>query len=218
MINLLIKDFMLLRKNLWLPIVYSFMIFFVFSKIDTTSQMIYVMGITMISYLLLMYSTAYDNLNKSDIMLNSLPLKRRDIVAERYLSLFIFIASTALLMSISGIIMKSTGIVENLRFIQLFDVAIATCSICLIVFLYLPVYFKVGYVQAKMFNFAIFFLVFMIPTLLSKVIMNGNPPKFIENLNSASEIQVILFMGSAVALLGIGSFMLSNRFYSEKEF
>ncbi|MBK5251704.1 MAG: ABC-2 transporter permease [Peptostreptococcaceae bacterium] len=218
MINLLIKDFMLLRKNLWILIVYSFMIFFIFSKTDTTPQMIYVMGITMISYILLMYSSAYDDLNKSDMMLNSLPLKRRDIVAERYLSLFVFIASTAIIMSLSGLIMISIGIVNNLRLVRLDDVAIATCSVCFIVFLYLPVYFKLGSIKAKLFNFAIIFLVFMIPTFLSKVFLNGNTPTFLENLKYVTEIQAILFMGITVTLLGIASFMLSNRFYNKREF
>lgn len=217
MLNLLIKDLMLLRKNAWVPLVYSFMVFFLFSKTGS-SQMVYVMGITMISYLMVMYSTAYDDMNKSDLMLNSLPLRRRDIVFERYLSLFVFIMGTSLVMAASGSLIVFTGFIENVRFITLSDVALATFSICFVVFLYLPIYFKLGYLKAKLANFAIFFAVFLIPTAIGRLATKGNPPSWVSNLNSVSETRVVLILGLAALVLGVLSFSLSLRFYQKREF
>ncbi len=218
MLNLLKKDYMLLKRNLWIMILYSFMIFFVFSRTDMKAQMIYVMGITMISYLLVMYSTAYDNMNKSDTLLNSLPLKRRDIVAERYISLFVFIALSSMLMALSGLVMRLTGFFPDMRPISLFDFAIATWSICLVVFIYLPVYFKVGYLKAKLVNFAIFFAVFMIPTIIGKLFIKGEAPLWIRNLNSATGLQITLFMAVFISIAGMTSYFFSLRFYKKREF
>ena len=218
MLNLLKKDYLLLKRNLWIMILYSFMMFFIFSRTDMNAQMIYVMGITMISYLLVMYSTAYDNMNKSDTLLNSLPLKRRDIVAERYMSLFVFIAMSSILMALSGLAMRLTGFFPDIRPISLFDFVIATWSICLVVFLYLPVYFKVGYLKAKLVNFAIFFAVFMIPTIIGKLFIKGEAPLWIRNLNSATELQTTLFMALFITIAGIVSYSFSLRFYKNREF
>src|SRR6056297_77470 len=218
MLNLLKKDSMLLKRNLWIMILYSFMMFFIFARTDMNAQAIYVMGITMISYLLVMYTTAYDNMNKSDILLNSLPLKRRDIVAERYMSLFVFIALSSMLMALSGLVMRSTGFLPGMRQISLFDFVIATWSICLVVFLYLPVYFKVGYLKAKLVNFAIFFAVFMIPTMIGKLLARGESPLWIRNLNSATRLQITLFMALFITIAGIASYLFSLRFYKNREF
>lgn len=217
MLNLLLKDLWLLRKNAWVPVLYSFMIFFLFGRTDS-SQMIYVMGINMIAYLMIMYSTAYDDMNKSDVMLNSLPLRRKDIVTERYLSLFVFVLMTALLMAASGVVMTFLKVFDGVRLITFSDVAIAACSISLIVFLYLPVYFKLGYVKAKLFNFAIFFAVFLLPTLLMKALVGTGSPAWAENLDSVSETSVILFMGVLATVVGAVSYALSLRFYARREF
>ncbi len=218
MLNLLKKDLMLLKRNFWIMILYSFMIFFIFSRTDMNAQMIYVMGITMISYLLVMYSTAYDNMNNSDTLLNSLPLKRRDIVAERYMSLFVFIALSSALMALSGLVIGYAGFLPGMRPISLFDFVIATWSICLVVFLYLPVYFKVGYLKAKLVNFAIFFAVFMIPTMIGKLFARGESPLWIRNLNSATKLQTSLFMAVFIAIFGMASYLFSLSFYKKREF
>ncbi len=218
MISLLVKDLLLLKKSIWLPFLYSFMVIFMFSKTDSSPLMIYVMGINMISYLLIMYSTAYDDLSKSDIMLNSLPMNRRDIVNERYLSIFVFILGSSILMGFSGGIMAILGLSENIRMIRLSDVGIAAGSLSILVFLYLPVYFKLGYVKAKLVNFAVFFAVFFVPTLLARLLLKSTSIEFGEKLNSLPEIQVVLIILAIAVILGIISYSLSVSFYQKREF
>ena len=218
MINLLVKDLLLLKKSIWLPFVYSSMIVFFFSKTDSAAQTIYIMGINMISYILIMYSTAYDDLNKSDIMLNSLPINRKDIVSERYLSIFVFILASSIIMAFTGVIMTLLGIGGNIRIIKLSDIGMAATSLSIIVFLYLPVYFKLGYLKAKLVNFLVFFAVFFLPTLLARLLAKNTSIAFLRSLNQLTEMQLVLIMLTFAGVLGLISYVLSLSFYRKREF
>ena len=85
MFKLVWKDFLILRKVLWYAPIYSFIMAFAFSN---TSAGALSASTIVVSYMLMIQACARDEKNKSEIMLNSLPLRRRDIVLAKYLSVF----------------------------------------------------------------------------------------------------------------------------------
>lgn len=221
MYRLLMKDFMLLKKTLWVITFYSFLAFFLFSS-ENIGDVVYMMGISMISYLLVMYITAFDDRNKSEILINSLPLIRKEVVRSRYISVFIFIITGTVFMYIAGLILRGFHIINLTRGLQLMDLTGASVSILLLCSLYLPLFFKMGYMKAKLFNFAIFGLFFMVPPLIQGLINNMDKPQWIDELiTSLSNISdwnlSLIFIGGMCIIYGL-SYIISLQFYQRREF
>ena len=89
MLNLVIKDILVQKKIFIASILY--IIFFVIA-FQSLGMGMYTAAIVAIVYLMVSGGFAYDDKSKSDIMLNSLPIKRENIVMSKYISLFVYIA------------------------------------------------------------------------------------------------------------------------------
>ncbi len=221
MLNLLKKDLYLLKKHYWFVIIYGFFMFIVFNN-PVFKYLVYPSGISIIAYMLLMYSTYYDDKNNSDVMINSLPIKKSHIVAARYLSVFMFIIVGIIIMAFSGLLFTYLNIFDPPRLINFIDVIGALCGLGFITFTYLPIYFKFGYIKAKFFNLAIFGIVFVLPMTLTKLIKTTDKPKWVDDIvifiNNQSDYVIITYIVSFILLLGIVSFILSTNFYKKREF
>jgi len=223
MYNLFLKDFYLVRKHLWIAMFYSFMMFFIFnSQIPEVQGTVYAVGTTMIGYTMIMYSTAYDDKNNSEVLLNSLPISRNKIVLSKYISIFVFAIVGILSMTISGFVLKSLGLLNVSRMLKLEDVIGAITGLCFITFLYLPIYFKYGYIKAKMFNLILFAIAFGGPMLIGRALKGLEKPlwidKFIKYLGSQSDIEIGLFIMIIIITLGLISFGFSIMAYGKREF
>ncbi len=224
MYNLFVKDFFLVKKHLWIAVFYSFLIFFMFNGRGIESQtFVYTMGITMIGYTLIMYITAYDDKNNSDILLNSLPVSKFTIVLSRYLSIFIFSLIGAVSMIVAGAVLKSIGIIDLVRPMKLEDYIGALTALCTIGFIYLPIYYKIGYVKAKMFNLLLFAAIgFGIPMLINTLLSNVPKPLWIDEsvrfIISQSDLIIGIALLVFIFLLGIVSCFISLMFYKRREF
>lgn len=86
MVNLLWKDILILKRFLWLAPLYGFFALFVFRSMPGGALGAGTVGVT---YMLMSQAITLDDKNKSDVMLNSLPLRRKDIVLAKYLSVFL---------------------------------------------------------------------------------------------------------------------------------
>jgi len=223
MINLLIKDFYLIKKHLWIGFFYSFMMFFIFSpQVFEVQGMVYVMGMTMIGYTMLMYTTAYDDKNNSEILLNSLPISRKEIVLSRYLSVIIFAIIGAFNMLIAGFVMNQLNVFGIRRLMEIEDFFGALIGLCILSFLYLPTYFKFGYLKAKMFNLFLFAIAFGAPIIIRNLIQSFEKPLWIDDFVIFIETQsdIILSIALLVLLLVIGfiSYSFSIMVYRKREF
>ncbi|SHK16547.1 ABC-2 family transporter protein [Caminicella sporogenes DSM 14501] len=223
MFNLFLKDFYLIRKHLWVAMFYSFMMFFLFSSHESELYgMIYSIGTTMIGYTMIMYTTAYDDKNNSEVFLNSLPISRSKIVLSRYISIFMFIIIGVISMMIASFVLKSFNILNISRMFKFHDFVNALIGLCCISFLYLPVYFKYGYVKAKMFNLILFAIGFGGPMLIKNILRFTKKPlwldKFIMYLHLAPKSVINLLFIIAVVILGLISFSISSIIYRKREF
>ncbi|MCG9969458.1 ABC-2 transporter permease [Pelotomaculum terephthalicicum JT] len=87
MLNLILKDILIQKRTIIFALLYGVFIFFAFSK-PPFSQCIYSMGAMGISYILILTALQADFKNNTMVILNSLPVRRSEIVASKYLSMF----------------------------------------------------------------------------------------------------------------------------------
>jgi len=92
MLNLIIKDMIIQKKTFLYVLLYSVFISFAFSSLKPIGVGLYVLNPVITTYFLITYALIYDDKNKSEIILNSLPLSRVDIVISKYISIFVFAA------------------------------------------------------------------------------------------------------------------------------
>jgi len=114
-------------------------------------------------YLLIVYANAYDYKYNAEIMINSLPLARRQVVLAKYLSAVIF---ALFMLSVSipvSFIFNYLGIAGsgglNLTLSVRF-ILIALFFVTVYLSIFFPVYFKLGYMKARWANFISFFIIF----------------------------------------------------------
>src|SRR5665647_5605 len=89
MVNLVWKDLLILKRSLWLAPLYAFFAVFAFKAMPDGGLSAATVAVT---YMLMFQAFTLDNKNNSEIMLNSLPLIRKDIVLAKYLSVFLYAA------------------------------------------------------------------------------------------------------------------------------
>ena len=79
------------------------------------ANILYVLGMVILIFISVIYTNGYDDKYKSEIILNSFPIDRKDIVRGKYISLIIYIiiACSAVLI-FTNIILK-IGIITNGR-------------------------------------------------------------------------------------------------------
>ncbi|WP_053956427.1 ABC-2 transporter permease [Inediibacterium massiliense] len=223
MYNLFVKDFYLIKKRVKFIIFYGFIMFFIFNaQGNHDHSMAYTAGICMVGYTMMMYTTAYDDKNNSEVLLNSLPISRSNIVLSRYLSIFIFAGVGVLSMMIAGFILKSFHLLHVSKMIEFEDLFGAIFALCFISFLYLPIYFKYGYIKAKMFNLILFAIAFGVPMLIGTLLKETQKPLWIDKgiqfLSNQTDFVVGLFFIMVIITLGIISFAFSIMIYKRREF
>lgn len=209
MLNLIYKDIVIQKKSLaacfLFVIVYNML--FLFSK--ENSRVMMSIGLPLIiQYLFLTDVFLFDDRNKSYLILNSLPIGRRNIVISRYVSVFVFFIATISFQFILStlinrrIIMKTDYIVACFIIISVMN---ATC---------LPLYFKFGYAKLKYILIIIFFLVcFVAPYVGTKV----NVTKILSVFKGISYTGLCaISIFCAIALI-IVSLIISIIIYNNKE-
>jgi len=93
MFNLVKKDLKLSTKINIFAVVYAMFISAMGMNVpvDLPINIMYILGIIMLVFISVIYSIGYDDKNKSEVVLNSFPIDRVDIVRGKYVTLIIFI-------------------------------------------------------------------------------------------------------------------------------
>lgn len=163
MFNLIIKDILIQKKILIFTFIYSIFIFFALS---TFQQTLYIMGSMAIGYILVTNALNFEEKSNSEILVNSLPLKRNQIVFAKYLSVFLYLLIGLTLTGITGALINISGVNLSVRFISFMDVVIAFLCLGLLVSLYYPIYFKFQSNILKIINIFFFITAFFLPNFI----------------------------------------------------
>lgn len=223
MFNLVWKDFLVLKRVLWYAPVYGLISVFAFSNMNGGALSGATVGVT---YLLMIQACARDDKNKSEIMLNSLPLRRQDIVLAKYLSVFPYAVLGILSFLLGQGIVSITGIPFPISKVSLEGTIGALVTMLGMISLYYPIYFKLGYLRSNMAGMIIFFACFFSAlALLGRGLQsmhNSVVENFIQNfggwLQAQADWQIASYLLGLALMMMAASFQLSLGFYNKREF
>lgn len=204
MFNLIRKDFILQKNRL---IIYlGLLLFYLWSDFYI------VVSVGFITFLFVMNSHYYDERERINILLNSLPYTRKEIVSSKYIEALI----------VTGIVLIITIICKSMiegTFISISMEEVIYCFIGTMLFtaIYLPLFFKF----TQQYLFLAFAMLFVIVVMPSRIIMNffsTNLKEVIQLLNSLPMMQLYSMAIVFVILLYAISWVVSIRIYSKKAF
>lgn len=209
MFNLVYKDLAIQKKSL--VVCFLFIIFYnvlaFFSK-DYWAILIAVGLPFMLQYLFVANTFLFDEKNKSYIVLNSLPVGRKNIVISRYLSSYIFFIAVMSFDVIFSILINGYTTFKIEYVIIDFIIISITNAICL------PLYFKFGYAKLKYILMIMFFSIWFVWSYIDEKI---NYVKILDVFKGISYFAICNISAFCAVLLVIISLSISIRIYSSKE-
>jgi ABC-2 type transport system permease protein len=222
MLNLIIKEIAIQKKTLLYTFLYTIFSPFAFFAMGQSDFSLFVLSPLGVTYMFTTFATSYDDKNKSEIVLNSLPLKRNDIVISKYISTLLYAFIGFVYSILIGSIGKATGLPMFTRSISLLDIVFVLTTVCIFSSLFFPAYFKFGFIKTKIFDTLLLMLIVVLPSLAIQY-ANTNPNNvtvqeinyLITNTSSFTQSSLALITGLILFLI---SLMISIHIYNNKEF
>jgi len=228
MVNLVWKDIIILKRFLWLAPLYGSFALFFFRTIPGGALSA---GTVMVTYMLVLQAITLDDKSHSEIMLNSLPIRRMDIVFAKYLSVFLYAAVVIMFYLLAQTVVTVMGISISITKISLEGIAGALIAMALLISVYFPIYFKFGYLRSRIVGTILFVVsLFLFPmgiTLVHGVGGMNNPifQRFVASLHrvigwlqTQTDWQIASYLLVLALIFTAASALLSLRFYTRREF
>ncbi|PFL22902.1 ABC transporter permease [Bacillus cereus] len=203
--QLVLKDIMLQRK---LSFVYLICLFFLVIVDFRSDSFLMTLGIS-IPILGMIWSMSYEERNKSEMILSSLPFQRKEIVIAKYIFVSILVALGGIFSLVVGLIQLQH---EHITVFMLWGETLGGLTGGFVYsVIVLPVEFSVGYSSAKQIApFAGLAFGYLSGLIVSNVWLD------VENIWSASLVVNICFI-TGLILLYIMSMLLSTHLYNERD-
>lgn len=227
MLNLVSKDFIMQKKSFFSAILYCFTLNLFFSNVPL---MIFIFLPPLIACIYI--DTACSNEYKygTDILFNSLPTQRREIVISKYISSFIVLILAVAITLIFTWLFRLSNISEIFKLYRIINIrnqsnspgyisGIISCieSTALLISVYLPVYFKSGYAKSKNTSLFIVLIVFLAAISLIKNADRSFLYHVFNNIKSMP-IWITTSISILIMILVLGeSVILSVRYYNNKD-
>ena len=212
MISLLYKEFMSLRTVIYVFLLGLGLLFFVTTNTNDNG-LAFLYPVAVLSWFFTMSIAAQEEKNNSHILINSLPVSRKQVVAAKYL--FSILAG---LIFIGIALMVHPLFYPSSQGADMFEVVLTMAATGWFAAIYLPLYYWLGprFIQIGM--FILFFLAFAILPMVINLGMKNDFWGLGEWLRSAptNVLAIVLLLMTAIILLG--SWALSVRIYERKDF
>lgn len=222
MFNLLLKDLFIQKKIVLFGILYCIFALFAFKDIYPSGGALYVLAPIAFNYILLTTASNYDDKNKNEMLINSLPVNRDDIVISKYLSIFFFSFITIICASIIGIICRLIGLSIIGRIVSLDDILIVISVTAIMYSVYFPLYFKFGTMKLRLFTILLFMLVLFVPNFITEYTMKHPNDNLVKNIlsfiSNTQPIYLKLLILIVTIILLLTSIFLSLSIYKKKQF
>lgn len=223
MLNLVVKDALIQKRSFGTSIILA--LGMMVAMQSSAGNGAYMMGSMGIVFLLLAGAFAYDEKSRSDTLINSLPLKRNDVVIARYASLIIFTSIAVIIVAAIGSVFKLTGLGLKLEYITLPDIVGIYFTIAVMFSIYLPLFFKYGYYKLRIASVFLYILVFAISGLITglRQVVSENPDDmFVKSIISAISMVPDWLVGPIIVIVTLLilfiSLCISMRVYKKREF
>lgn len=218
MFNLVKKDLKLATKINIFAVFYALFISAMGMSLSNFPPVnaMYILGIIMLVFISVIYSNGYDDKNKSEVVLNSLPIDRVDIVRGKYVTLIIFILISCVFTLLFTNAIKTLGLKPDGRPADIWDIVTAISLLLVFYSVYYPMYFKLG--DLRMFNSILWMLVFIGPTILAKIGKRFVTKELITKLSSLNLKQIGLLVFIFSLVMYFISLQISKKLYMTREF
>ena len=219
MFYLVWKDLLLTKKvSIFILSLYAIFVSLLACKIPIFPEFLYGFCILIFVYITTIYANNYDAKNNSEVVLNSLPIERKEIVKGKYLSIMINIIICGLIIILSTNLFALGGLHFINRKAGFNDLVISFIITSIIFSIYYPFYFKLERSKMALLNMVLYFFIFFTPSVLSKISEKTlrNPP--IKKLISLYEKNLILPLFIACTLIYYLSYQVSKKLYYKRDF
>lgn len=218
MYSLVLKDCLIQKKTLIFGVLYFIFFTFVMQGVELV---IFPAALTAFVYMAVISACAYDDRNKADLMLNSLPLKRSDIVIAKYISVICFIVVGSIMYVAVTTVVSLIGMPVNVYPVTAEGFVGALFGISFINCIYFPFFFKLGYMKSRFINFLLFFTFFFGISGAVKLIMKYKDTVWLQNtknyFTTLSDMQIIgMIIGLIVVMITL-SLVLSLKVYKNRD-
>lgn len=219
MYHLIKKDLLMQKKSLLFALIYLILFTLTIAK---NEPMGLILGILVVTYLLAIGSASLEDKNDSDIMLLSLPIKKKSIVLSKYVLVYLVATVTFIFDYILYFMVDLLNIPVEIFPITFTGFAGAVIAVTLFSSISFPLIFKLGYAKSKIANLVLFFgLVFLSGPAIEAINSNENSVLqewLITFIAESSNMEKSLFVMIPLLVIVAISYKLSLTFYTKREF
>lgn len=211
LINLVKKDLILVKKSLFILLIFAAIApLYISSQINFNDGGLvsFLLTVILVEYILFGTVSRYEDAHKGATYLCATPYTRNAFVKAKYLFIFvIFICVTIIRILVSIIIPIH---IENL---SLHSLGITFLIICILFGVLIPAQFKFGYEKTKLISFFITFLIpFVTPTLIKGI--QSNPVQFTISFPQMVQDWMPYIIS---IIIGFTSMIFSLKIYAKKD-
>lgn len=215
--SLMLKDFIISKKNILIAIVYLVILSITWAYSKEIAGVLNMLSLATFVPICTQGSNGYDDLNKSYMMIASLPTTREKIVISRYIQVLLYLILGVGIINLIGVYMKlfSVGCLDII-YINSITLTIGSVFVILYYSLYYPLYFKLGNKHVCYINQIIVIALILSPSLILKVLKKHpeiNMTKFIMEFNAKGLIFILVF---SVIIFCISN-KVSQNIYKNRE-
>ena len=202
MLALVYKDIILQRDSKTTLVIIGIMCL-VASVTLTTNATYGYFAVIMTAYLMVNYVHAYDFKYKTEALFRSLPVSTDMIVGSRYVSSLMYLAAPVIVVIVLRLALCAAGmfplrsLIRIELLVQIFGIAVLYFSI------YLPLYFRLGYMKCRWINMIGMGVSFGVPLSLVKIaeelMKDGSIPRP-DTWHETAQEALALFTGTSVRL------------------
>ena len=218
--QLIKKELILQKKMLWFGLGYSIFLFIAFAN-PLFQSFTYSMCAFGIAYTLILGIAQAEYKNNTDIIINSLPVNRQEIVAAKYIAIIIGTIFALVIVGVVGLLFHQLPAPFNLRLINLLDVVATIISVTILAAVSMPVYFKTSAPWIRIVNMLFFMLLFFAPAQIAGYLIDNGHQDWLQRVSQTANDQIwLLLLGVAVLMAGmlLVSYYISLNIYRKKDF
>lgn len=220
MFNLVLKDFFIMKRNLIKQVILWVIYIIILQFFGAAAT--YIVIPYLVTSSVVMSSCGFGEKNDVDVMFNSLPVNRKEIVFGKYLSVLNFFIISSVINAVLCAVIKLSEFSNINRFINLEDIVICFVFISVYSSIYIPVYLWLGYFKSKIINeilttFMFFALIIVI--MLVTFIDNGTAAKSIMHFVLMPNFKLLMYVLSLIfsVVMIFLSIVISLKVYANRE-
>ncbi|MBS4008344.1 MAG: ABC-2 transporter permease [Clostridium sp.] len=226
MSSLILKDLLIQKKLVLLSGIYIIAMLLIFQNVagmeSAAGLAVFAVAMVAVTYVLTGNACAYEDKSKADVILNSMPVTRAEIVAARYLSVYVFMAiGVVYYVLITGAI-NLAHLPVKVPPLSGEGLFVAAFAVTLMNSVYLPTYFKWGYMKSRMISVILFFMFFFGGNTLAEAVYKNQESALIKQLLQSVDAQpdAVLVIGLLFLIMVIlyVSYLISLKIYMRREF